>query len=349
MPKRFYRPQLDVVRCCAFLAVFCHHELPRTDVSRLAAAIANGMGFGLSLFFVLSAYLITLLLLKETEETGSIHLGAFYKRRILRIWPLYLLGIGIGVFRSYHHGVLDQDKAWFIAALLFSGNMVSSAGVLMSHLWSISIEEQFYLLFPSSGSRFGRRGMLAFALILIAGANATMVYFAHVHAELDTTVWFSSLVQFEMFAAGILLALADSRLPRWGLAGSMAAAVFALCTWFAVADLFQLKTQNAVAQTAAGLCFGYLMIAVACCVFIVALQGLPAWRPFTYSGRISYGLYVFHIPAIALLGRHFSSGLLNAGAALTMTYLLAALSYKFFEKPFLEFKRSLELIPTRAV
>ena len=349
MPRRFYRPQLDVVRFFAFIAVFFHHVLPRNGVSALAAAASNAMGFGLSLFFVLSAYLITLVLLRELEATGSIHLGPFYKRRILRIWPLYLFGIGIGVFRAYSHGVLGQEKTWFIAALLFSGNLIDPGGILMSHLWSISVEEQFYLLFPSSGTRFGRRGMLALALLLILIANTALTHFAHVHAYLDTTIWFNSLVQFEMFAAGILLALMDHKLPRWGVSASLAGAISSLGIWFFAADVFHLKTMGAVAQSASAVCLGYALDALACCLFIMALQGLPAWQPFTYSGKISYGLYVFHIPAIALIGARFSSSMVDICLSLALSYALAALSYRFFEKPFLEVKRSFELVPTRAV
>ena len=349
MRERFYRPQLDVVRFFAFAAVFFHHVLPRNGVSAFAAAAANGMAFGLSLFFVLSAYLITLILLREFDTTGSIQVGAFYKRRILRIWPLYLAGIGIGVFRAYSHGVLAQQKTWFIAALLLSGNLVDSGGILMSHLWSISVEEQFYLLFPSAGTRFGRRGMFTLALVLILISNAALMHFARVHALLDTTVWFNSLVQFQMFAAGILLALVDHKLPRWSTFASLACAVLSLGIWLFVADVFHLKTIGAVAQSAPGVCLGYALDASACCLFIVALQGLPAWQPFTYSGKISYGLYVFHLPAIALIGTRFASVAVATCLSLALTYVLAALSYRFFETPFLELKRGLELVPTRAV
>src|ERR1700712_1297411 len=139
--SNFYRPQLDVVRFLAFLAVFGHHVFPRTGAHNAFLEMsANAMAFGLSLFFVLSAYLITLLLIREGDQTGSIHLMKFYTRRMLRIWPLYLLGISIGILRALLHGVFQQQKTWFIAALLLSGNLIYPGTILMSHLWSISIE-----------------------------------------------------------------------------------------------------------------------------------------------------------------------------------------------------------------
>ncbi|MGI4757805.1 MAG: acyltransferase family protein [Janthinobacterium lividum] len=346
----FYRPQLDVVRFCAFLAVFCHHVMPRTGAHPyLLTTAVDAMGFGLSLFFVLSAYLITLLLLREQETTGSIHLLAFYKRRALRIWPLYLLGIGIGVVRAVNHGVFWEQKTWFIAALLLSGNLVYPGTILMSHLWSISIEEQFYLFFPSAGKTFGRRGMLLFALVLIVAANITLVHFAHVHADLDVQVWFSSFVQFEMFAAGILLALADHRQPRWNAFSSVFAIVVACGLWIVAAGAFHLKTANATASSAAVVCTGYAMVAAACCLFVVAVQRLPAPAAMVYSGKISYGLYVFHLPVIALVSARFPSYTIGVLVSLVLTYGLAALSYRYFELPFLQMKRRFELVPSRAV
>ena len=346
--SRFYRPQLDVVRFCAFLAVFGHHTLPRSGpYPKILTVSVDALGFGLSLFFVLSAYLITLLLVREREATGSIHLAAFYKRRVLRIWPLYLLGILIGVFRAYNHGVLDQQKTWFIAALLLSGNLVYPGTILMSHLWSISIEEQFYLFFPSACRSFGRRGMFLFALLLIAVANITLVHFAHGRANLDVQVWFSSFVQFEMFAAGILLALADDLLPRWNTLFSALAIVGSVSLWILAAGFFHLKTMDATAKSAGGLCLGYVVVAMACCLFLVAAQGLPSPKPLVYSGRISYGLYVFHIPAIALISARVSSYTAGVFLSLIATYGLAAASYHYYEMPFLQWKRRFELIPTR--
>jgi peptidoglycan/LPS O-acetylase OafA/YrhL len=87
MTKRFYRPELDVVRLIAFLSVFLHHSAPRIEAGHksIIVSVVNAAGFGLCLFFVLSAFLITTLLLREYESTGDIHLAQFYKRRALRI------------------------------------------------------------------------------------------------------------------------------------------------------------------------------------------------------------------------------------------------------------------------
>lgn len=92
--SRFYRAELDILRFTAFLLVFITHYPHYPDQPVLAALLGLGRD-GLLLFFVLSAYLITGLLLRERETTGKIHVPAFFLRRVLRIWPLYFLAIGL--------------------------------------------------------------------------------------------------------------------------------------------------------------------------------------------------------------------------------------------------------------
>src|SRR5215475_9058782 len=99
--ERFYRPELDVLRFFAFLGVFIFHAAPRTMdfynaagypqwLSRLLIPTFGAGAYGVDLFFALSAYLITSLLLRERSATGTLDMRSFYLRRILRIWPLYL-------------------------------------------------------------------------------------------------------------------------------------------------------------------------------------------------------------------------------------------------------------------
>ncbi len=113
--------------------------------------------------------------------------------------------------------------------------------------------------------------------------------------------------------------------------------------------LFHLKTMGSTARSASSLCLAYVIVAFACCLIIVALQGLPSPEPLVYSGRISYGLYVFHIPAIALVTSRVPMAWMAAPLSLAVAYGLAAISYRYFETPFLLLKRRFELIPTRAV
>jgi peptidoglycan/LPS O-acetylase OafA/YrhL len=159
---RFYRPELDVLRFLAFLLVFLCHTLPRSGDLRvnhllkgfapIFYAASEACRFGLSLFFVLSAFLICELLLRELEVSGSVRVKQFYIRRILRIWPLYYFGLALGVVYVLLPGgdraVIARVGwyvifmgAWYVATL---HSFTTPASVL----WSVSVEEQFYLFVP---------------------------------------------------------------------------------------------------------------------------------------------------------------------------------------------------------
>ena len=108
--RRFYQPELDGLRFYAFLGVFICHTLPfegalyrrfHLPMPWLWGAIAKSGAAGVDLFFALSAFLITSILLREREETGRISLRRFYLRRILRIWPLYFVLIALGVVLAH--------------------------------------------------------------------------------------------------------------------------------------------------------------------------------------------------------------------------------------------------------
>ena len=148
--RRFYQPELDGLRFYAFLGVFVYHTLPSQAMPWLWGAVIKSGAAGVDLFFALSAFLITSLLLRERQQTGRISLRLFYLRRILRIWPLYFVVLALGVVLA--HTVPDQRLPWYYIAgyLLFIGNWVSAAfghpQSICSPLWTVSIEEQFYLV-----------------------------------------------------------------------------------------------------------------------------------------------------------------------------------------------------------
>jgi peptidoglycan/LPS O-acetylase OafA/YrhL len=355
--KPFYRPQLDAVRALAFFAVLVHHTLPRgPGQPPLLVAFANGCGFGLCLFFVLSAYLITLLLLREKEKSGSIHLRLFYIRRALRIWPLYLLGLAIGFVMDAHHGSVKLTTAeahWYVGALVMCGNLLAWPAVSVSHLWSISIEEQFYVFFPASVRKLSRVGIGIVALAMILGANVTLLYLTRTHADLDVKVWSNTFVQFEMFAGGVLLALADKRLPRWSTVVSSLALCAVPMLWIGTSYFTHIKNLDAQADSYLTVAAGYGLVALSCCLVIVAMQGLtfPAFS--VWLGTISYGLYVFHLPMLRLAAKVLHHGLASPliacriPLAVTATVGCAALSYRYFELPFLKLKRRFEVVHSR--
>ena len=161
---RFYHPELDVLRFFAFLMVFLHHAFPHDPrfwttlgVPSFLAHIVAGIGatgaFGVSVFFVLSSYLITELLLREKDLMGTLDVRSFYIRRILRIWPLYFAFLALAVVLQW---IVPGQHVTLRAGLWFS--LLAGNWFIVFHgfpssvifpLWSVSIEEQFYITWPA--------------------------------------------------------------------------------------------------------------------------------------------------------------------------------------------------------
>jgi len=176
----FYRPELDVLRFIAFFLVLILHTSPplldsykawyaSPSVRLVLYRLFSAGGFGLSIFFCLSAYLIATLLLRERSRTGDINLKAFYIRRILRIWPLYFAALFAGFLRSYT-GHLQHYPLAFLFYIFLAGNWYCAIyGFPLNPilpLWSISVEEQFYLFIPLSAKRGGHRMLVIVASLL---------------------------------------------------------------------------------------------------------------------------------------------------------------------------------------
>jgi peptidoglycan/LPS O-acetylase OafA/YrhL len=165
---RIFFPNLDGLRFISFFVVFLHHcylwffnNLRETEPTAFAiqSFLFKYGSLGVNFFFVLSGFLITYLLIKEKEVTGTIHVGNFYVRRILRIWPLYFLCIIIGFVAfpmlKQMMGEVPQESAnpWYYVFLI--GNFdylhtwpIKPEAITILVLWSVCVEEQFYLVWP---------------------------------------------------------------------------------------------------------------------------------------------------------------------------------------------------------
>jgi peptidoglycan/LPS O-acetylase OafA/YrhL len=380
---RYYRPELDVVRFVAFLLVFLNHTLPTDDDVRVLKlmgsfapafyAFAGACRYGLSLFFTLSAFLICELLLREREAAGTVHITQFYIRRILRIWPLYYFGLTLGVVVALLPGGQHGDLAkigWF--AIFLGAWQIARHGAVnnpMNPLWSISVEEQFYLFAPWLAKHLNRKSLYGFCVLLILFSN---VYLAHLCAVSAPShrVWFDAFVQFECFAGGILLCLVlRGRLPRVAPWQRPVLLLCAGCCWFF--SVYSLHARFDLTENPGSwlLIGGYALAALGSVLVLVAFLGvnpkfLPGWA--IYLGRISFGLYVYHDFAIYITNRLRIGALLfntipnypvrvclNAGLTLGLpmglTFAAAALSYRYFETPFLKMKKRHAVIESQPI
>jgi peptidoglycan/LPS O-acetylase OafA/YrhL len=359
MIRRYYRPELDALRAFAFMSVFCCHA--PIEIHGFHTIAAAGM-FGMCLFFMLSAYLIVNILLREKETSGTVHLKAFAVRRILRIWPLYFLVLFSAYFAGRIWPSIHIPGQAVLAFSFLMGNVYSVRhGFLpvITPLWSLSVEEQFYIAIPALARFGGRRALYTICVVTIAVSYATLIWLGMRGTIFAVGVWANSFVQFQFFAAGALIALISYNRRFTPHRFSRIALCFlcAVC-WFSSIRFCHVASW--VPSTPSQLVFGYLLALVGTTAIFMAVVDVKVHIPrsLVYLGKISYGLYLFHVAWLALVfdtfdqwhpmayfTRHTTQGSL---LALCGTIAMAAFSYHFFERPILKYKERFETIHTRA-
>lgn len=204
--ERYYRPELDVLRCFAFLMVFASHTVP---VSTAAAG-----AFGVDLFFTLSSFLITTLLLRESSVCGALDVTAFYLRRVLRILPLYF-GFLLAATTLARSLVPDENLPlkYVVAFALLCGNWAcvlwGYPHSVASPLWSVSIEEQFYLCWPLIMRRWVHRlTMVAVGLVVVSFVTRLCLV---LHGAVHPQIWCNTLARLDPIACGALLAVRQDK------------------------------------------------------------------------------------------------------------------------------------------
>jgi peptidoglycan/LPS O-acetylase OafA/YrhL len=364
--RRFYQPELDGLRFYAFLGVFICHTLPfdgafyrrfHLPVPWLWGAIAKSGAAGVDLFFALSAFLITSILLREREETGGISLRRFYLRRILRIWPLYFLLIAVGVVLA--HTMAKQSLPWYYVAgyLLFVGNWVHAVfgrpESICSPLWTVSIEEQFYLIWPLLMKMLRRRGMIVAAIVTFLLATVCRLGFMLAGSS-GGFIYYGSVSRCDSLALGILLALFADRLPRLTRRVRWLLLAGGLLGW--VASSAWLNEQPGPVDIR--MVLGRLIVSLAAGAILYAClhshSKLVRGEWVVRLGKISYGLYMLHLTGILIMLSLFRPVwgwqlLATKALGFVMTVILAMASYRWVESPFLHLKDKFATVLSRPV
>jgi peptidoglycan/LPS O-acetylase OafA/YrhL len=348
---RRYFGSLDGLRCLCILAVIWHHS-PLMDPESPVQLLTRGF-VGVDMFFVLSGFLITTLLLREERDSGTISLSAFYWRRALRILPAYLLLLT--AMSLYWIGVKGQHELLPLVPyyLLFLANFLPEQIPLMSVTWSLSVEEQFYLLWPLTMLLLPllawRRTLLLLALIGVflafaLGAGAGLPRLQTQHAIFALPVMSYTALLSGALAAVLLNERTGFRL-LWPLCGHRAAPVVFLALlllWL------QVSPENLKSWPGAVMC---LLMALFLVSLVMredhALSRLLRFAPIRRIGEISYGIYLYH-----LIGLHVANELVarllppgtGADVVVTLIYLpitlvMAELSFRLFERRFLALRR----------
>lgn len=368
--ERFYRPELDALRFFAFLGVFIFHAAPRTMdfynaagyphwLSSLLISIFGAGAYGVDLFFALSAYLITSLLLRERAATGALDLRGFYLRRILRIWPLYLAFVAFAaIFAAWVPGQNLPIK-YVVGYSLLAGNWIYAfyglPASFATPLWTVSIEEQFYLAWPLALRKASVRTMAAIAAGLLVIANAWRVWLAVTAAPVER-IEYNTFTRLDPIALGILIALFGHKLPQFTRLQRVALLCGGAVTWVAVFAFT--VTGQALTVTTWRMALGHPFTALASAAVLLSVLGSQhrfLRNPtLLYLGKISYGLYVLHefahFCAIRLV--HASTPFMVVAQSivgLALTILLAAASYRWLESPFLRLKERFAHVQSRPV
>jgi peptidoglycan/LPS O-acetylase OafA/YrhL len=279
--------------------------------------------FGVDVFFVISGFLITLLLLKEREKTGSVSLRNFYVRRAYRILPAaYAMTLVIAIL--WHNRIHLRDV---LCSLFYVQNFNGHGSWSLGHMWSLSVEEQFYLLWPFLLNRFYRhRHKIAIAAMVIAPLlRAACAELGFHHAQV---AWFPCAM--DALATGCLLALFKEKVAAWSAAtdrwffpvliGTLAIPQFRYP--HGLQPLVMLSLQN---------------VGIAFCVehCIRKRYRILNWAPVVWFGVLSYSIYLCQMPFFQQdLTNVFERFPMNLGCIL----IFAIACHYLIEKPFLRMR-----------
>jgi peptidoglycan/LPS O-acetylase OafA/YrhL len=354
---------LDGLRAVSLLILMGYH---------FGVGWLQGGFFGLDIFYVLSGYLITGLLLGEYRRRGGVKLSAFWLRRARRLLPalvIVLVVVALMVRFAEPQGLFPDFRISALSALFYfsnwwqivaSSNYFTTVGPVypLAHTWSLAVEEQFYLVWPlvvvavMHLSRTFVRGIKVLLILSAVGAAASAFEMAHLYGPSAnlTRLYFGTDTHAQSILIGAVLACSMTLIEmRRGTSGMAPAAASPVLRWF--------LTALAVAGFAGMLTLTYTLVgtssfdyrggfalsglsAAAMIIGAVCVRGGPiarllSWRPLVWMGTVSYGAYLWHYPVFVFLDfdRTGLFGLPLLAVRFALTFVLAALSYYLVERP----------------
>ncbi len=371
--RKDHIPELDGLRGIAVLMVLWVHLVPGSlgeTVHTLRAWLLPG-DFGVDLFFVLSGFLITRILL--VDRGAGVPLRYFVMRRFLRIFPIYYLAILILMPRMTWPEIIGC--ATYTSNFVFMGLDINGP---MGHSWSLAIEEHFYLLWPPivafTSVKTSRRvilfGVFPLAVLSLVLAYTVAPWDTHPGAVKEF-IFRSSTIRFASLGFGALLAYSEIRV-RGSKALGIAIIVLgvALSTFFSLRGLGKtglLATVQEIPATKGDLhriALGLSVISFPCLSLALVTSAViwtGSWAPHAvllraaplrWVGRISYGLYIYHIPIFESAGvwgvNPFEPSKTRVFVVVGLSFAVAALSYRFIEQPLLRYGRRFRYSPGTA-
>jgi peptidoglycan/LPS O-acetylase OafA/YrhL len=336
-------PSLDGLRAVSILLVMVFH-VARTRHSPIPDAAywyaAQG-AVGVDMFFAISGFLITMLLLREHERTNTVSLRAFYQRRALRILPAFLAYLAVMALLAAY-GVVELQRRDWIAASTYTVNLFRDISHPFGHLWSLSVEEHFYLVWPPLFLLLGARRAAAAALVCLL-AEPFVRWGVYTYAGNALDIDFATPTKLDAIAAGCLMALAapskagasiQTRLDSRPVACFIGAALVLLTSCMVLGHVGK---YTIVAKP--------FVNAVAICVLIWTATRFPGTvfgralnsRPLVWLGGLSYSLYLWQQLFLDPSGgdRWICRFPQNIG----LSFGAAMISFYLIERPFLRLRK----------
>lgn len=364
---------LNALRFFAALAVIITHiELSKNSYGiencwASSKIVFNLGGLGVYFFFVLSGFLITFLLMIEKEKTGTIAIKKFYMRRILRIWPLYFLLVLLGffilpMFESLHIPFLEPSfhKNFYFNLFFFLIMLPNLAFSLypavphIGHLWSIGVEEQFYLAWPVIIKKSGKILETLITLVgLLVIVKLAVLYLCQSYPNSDSLRSIKKLIamsKFECMAIGGIGAyLYHNKKNVISFVNKPIVSLIAL----AITTLIVLYIPQKL-QDGQHLIISVLFLIIILNVVSTQIKWLTI-KLFDFLGKISYGIYMYHfmvLPIVIISLTKFIQptenivlfNLLLYSLSIMVTITIAWLSYNFFELKFIQLKNKFTII-----
>ena len=360
MKSVIYFEKLDALRFFAFFLVIWQHAFSdifnqittNVDFQTIINAFTITGGIGVSIFFVISGFLITFLMISEEKVNGRVNLFFFYLRRILRIWPLYYLVMVLGIFvLPYFDNFYSFSGSKFMNLFFLNNTSTTGTPSNINIAWSVAIEEQFYLFWP--------------LLFILFRNNKKLLSFCCVVLFIQTTIYmgehgfeacFSTFGNLRYLMAGCWGAFFYTNYKEritssYLLKPSSFCLIFFLAIFLIAASTMSVS-YNFLFRWLLVLFYLYLVI------YSVDKSKGKSNSIFSFLGKYTYGMYLYHpmiqsftYIIIGKLGFDYGKGdllkFIAAMATLLITIGISILSYEYFEKPILKLKNKVSTIQTR--
>lgn len=337
-------PCLDGIRALSIMLVILSHATGTVGGPPMEPGLLALGELGVRIFFVISGFLITTLLLAEYNREGSISLGRFYLRRTFRIFPAMYFLVLCMVFADTMGWITLRPGDVFHAAT-YTTNYHFARSWELAHIWSLSVEEQFYLIWPALFLLFGIKGAIGASalLVLVAPFLRMLTYLFFPEQRLSIGSSFHTVA--DSIAIGCVFAYIRPwlsqkavylRVQRSGLFACLLVLIIFLFTRYEGRLYFQYAVEMPVSNLA-------IMLFIDWCLRNKdsAFGRLLEWQPMVSLGLMSYSLYLWQQP---FLNRNSEEWFTSLPAGLVLTFAAALFSYHVIERPFLRWRPRVEQV-----